>query len=58
MSEQIRYGVFLRPDPATSVAVTQITGQLRAQYGLVSAGAFPPHVTLAAPALAPTWSRR
>lgn len=47
MSEQIRYGVFLRPDPATSVAVTQITGQLRAQYGLVSAGAFPPHVTLA-----------
>jgi hypothetical protein len=27
--------------------VTQITGQLRAQYGMISAGAFPPHVTLA-----------
>jgi hypothetical protein len=47
MLEQIRYGVFLRPDPATCAAVTQITGQLRAQYGLISAGAFPPHVTLA-----------
>jgi 2'-5' RNA ligase superfamily len=42
-----RYGVFLRPDPLTCAAVTRISGQLRAQYGLVSAGAFPPHVTLA-----------
>ena len=42
-----RYGVFLRPDPLTCAAVTRITGQLRAQYGLVSAGAFPPHATLA-----------
>lgn len=42
-----RFGVFLRPDPATCAAVTTVTGQLRAQYGLVSAGAFPPHVTLA-----------
>ncbi|XBH21011.1 2'-5' RNA ligase family protein [Jonesiaceae bacterium BS-20] len=41
------YGVFLRPDPLTAVAVTQITGQIKAQFGLVSAGAFPPHVTLA-----------
>jgi hypothetical protein len=42
-----RYGVFLRPDPLTCAAVTRITDQLRAQYGLVSAGAFPPHATLA-----------
>jgi hypothetical protein len=42
-----RYGVFLRPDPPTCAAVTRITGQLRAQFGLVSAGAFPPHATLA-----------
>ena len=41
-----RYGVFLIPDPQTGAAVTRITGQLRAQYGLVSASAFPPHVTL------------
>ena len=42
-----RYGVFLRPDPRTCAAVTRITGQLRAQFGLVSAAAFPPHATLA-----------
>lgn len=42
----IRYGVYLRPDPATCWTVTQITTALRAQYGLVSAGAFPPHATL------------
>ncbi|MHC5903917.1 2'-5' RNA ligase family protein [Streptomyces sp. S6] len=41
-----RYGVYLRPDPATCAAVTAVTSQLRAQYGLVSAGAFPPHATL------------
>ncbi|MEV5841094.1 2'-5' RNA ligase family protein [Streptomyces sp. NPDC051985] len=41
-----RYGVYLRPDPATCAAVTAVTGQLRAQYGFVSAGAFPPHATL------------
>lgn len=41
-----RYGVYLRPDPTTCAAVTAVTGQLRAQYGLVSAGAFPPHATL------------
>ncbi|WP_188192205.1 2'-5' RNA ligase family protein [Nonomuraea sp. SYSU D8015] len=41
-----RYGVYLRPDPVTCAAVTAVTGQLRAQYGLVSAGAFPPHATL------------
>src|SRR5215211_8962746 len=47
MEYQFRFGVFLRPDPKTCAAVTQITGQLRAQYGLTSAAAFPPHVTLA-----------
>lgn len=41
-----RYGVFLVPDAVTSAAVTAITGFVRAQYGLVSAGAFPPHATL------------
>ncbi|MEU1300387.1 2'-5' RNA ligase family protein [Streptomyces shenzhenensis] len=41
-----RYGVYLRPDPVTCAAVTAVTSQLRAQYGLVSAGAFPPHATL------------
>ncbi|WP_211124507.1 2'-5' RNA ligase family protein [Streptomyces yatensis] len=41
-----RYGVYLRPDPATCAAVTAVTSQLRAQYGIVSAGAFPPHATL------------
>ncbi|MFE4540890.1 2'-5' RNA ligase family protein [Streptomyces scopuliridis] len=41
-----RYGVYLRPDPVTCAAVTAVTAQLRAQYGLVSAGAFPPHATL------------
>jgi hypothetical protein len=42
-----RYGVYLRPDPPTCAAVTTITTQLRAQYGFVSAAAFPPHATLA-----------
>lgn len=41
-----RYGVFLRPDPRTSMAVTTVTTQLRAQFGFISAGAFPPHATL------------
>ncbi len=44
--DDVRYGVFLRPDPATCWAVTQITDALRAQFALVSAGAFPPHATL------------
>jgi 2'-5' RNA ligase len=47
VNSNVRHGVFLRPDPLTCAAVTRITTQLRAQYGLVSAGAFPPHVTLA-----------
>jgi 2'-5' RNA ligase superfamily len=47
MDPLVRYGVFVRPDPVTCAAVTRITAQLRAQYGLLSAGAFPPHATLA-----------
>jgi hypothetical protein len=47
VENQFRFGVFLRPDPKTCAAVTQITTLLRAQYGFVSAGAFPPHITLA-----------
>lgn len=43
----MRHGVFLQPDAQTSAAVTTITTYLRAQYGIVSAGRFPPHVTLA-----------
>ena len=46
-SDEPRYGVFLRPDPRTCAAVTTVAGQIRAQYGLVSAARFPPHVTLA-----------
>lgn len=42
----IRYGIFLRPDPATCWNVTQVTLALNKQFGLVSAGAFPPHATL------------
>lgn len=42
----IRYGIFLRPDPATCWAVTQVTSALKQQYGLVSAAAFAPHATL------------
>jgi hypothetical protein len=42
----VRYGIYLAPDPPTCWCVTQLTGQLRAQYGFVSAGAFPPHATL------------
>ncbi len=41
-----RFGVFLRPDPRTCAAVVAVTAALRAQYGFVSAGAFPPHATL------------
>ena len=46
-SDDVRYGVFLTPDARTSAAVTAVTGFVSAQFGLVSAGVFPPHVTLA-----------
>lgn len=45
-SDPFRYGIYLRPDAKTCRAVTVVTDQLRAQYGLLSAGAFPPHATL------------
>jgi len=45
-SDPFRYGIYLRPDAKTCRAVTAVTDQLRAQYGLLSAGAFPPHATL------------
>ncbi|MBW9093076.1 hypothetical protein JNB62_05225 [Microbacterium jejuense] len=41
-----RYGIFLRPDPATCWAVTQITLALKQQFGIVAAAAFAPHATL------------
>lgn len=41
-----RYGIFLRPDPQTCWNVTQVAFALRQQFGLISAGAFPPHATL------------
>lgn len=45
-TNNIRYGIFLRPDPATCYAITQITHALRQQYGFVAAAAFAPHATL------------
>ena len=45
--DDARYGVFLTPDARTSAAVTTITSFVQAQFGLVSARRFPPHVTLA-----------
>ena len=45
--DDVRHGVFLLPDARTSAAVTSTTGCLRAQFGIVSAGRFPPHITLA-----------
>lgn len=45
--DDVRYGVFLLPDSRTSAAVTTITTLLSAQFGFVSAGRFPPHMTLA-----------
>jgi hypothetical protein len=41
------WGVYLRPDPLTCQAVAQLTELARRQFGIVSAAAFPPHVTLA-----------
>lgn len=42
----VRYGIFLRPDPATCFAVTQIAEAVRHQFGFVAAAAFAPHATL------------
>lgn len=46
MTEPV-YGVFLLPDAATSAAISSITFSVERQFGLVSAGRFPPHATLA-----------
>lgn len=41
------YGVFLRPDVLTAMSISTITFHVERQFGFVSAGAFPPHATLA-----------
>jgi len=41
-----RYGVFVRPDPATCRAQISLHTLLNSQYGLIAASAFPPHATL------------
>lgn len=43
---ELRYGVFLRPDPVTCAALSSVVTLLRHQFGLRSAAAFPPHVTI------------
>lgn len=45
--DDVRHGVFLLPDDRTGAAVTAITNRLRERLGFVSAGRFPPHVTVA-----------
>jgi hypothetical protein len=42
----IRYGIFLRPDPATCWTITQVTHALEQQFGLRAAAVFAPHATL------------
>jgi hypothetical protein len=46
VTDNTRYGIFLRPDPETCWAITQITFALQQQYGFVAARAFAPHATL------------
>jgi hypothetical protein len=46
MTDDTRYGIFLRPDPETCWAITQTTLALQQQYGFVAARAFAPHATL------------
>lgn len=41
-----RYGVFFRPDARTCRTQIELHQILKHQFGLVSAGAFPPHATL------------
>lgn len=41
------WGVYLRPDPLTCKAITELTTLCKKQFGIVSAGAFAPHATLA-----------
>lgn len=46
MTTATRYGIFLRPDPVTCWAITQVTFALRQQFGITAAAAFAPHATL------------
>lgn len=41
------WGVYLRPDPLTCKAITDLTNLCKQQFGIVSAAAFAPHATLA-----------
>lgn len=41
------WGVYLRPDPITCMAIADITELCKRQFGIVSAAAFAPHATLA-----------
>lgn len=45
-SPRYRYGLFLRPPARLAQIQANAHALLRAQYGLVAAGAFPPHVTI------------
>ncbi|MEV6283977.1 hypothetical protein [Kribbella sp. NPDC051770] len=45
-SPRYRYGLFLRPPAKLASIQAQTHALLRAQFGLVAAGAFPPHVTI------------
>lgn len=47
MTTKYTYGIYLRPDPLTCKAVSDLTSLARRQFGIVSAAAFPPHATLA-----------
>ncbi|SER95544.1 hypothetical protein SAMN05443377_1224 [Propionibacterium cyclohexanicum] len=44
--KDIRYGIYLRPDPRTCWVQAQLNVLLYQQFGVVSAAAFPPHATL------------
>lgn len=46
ISPRYRYGLFLRPPARLARIQAETHLLLRAQYGLVSAGAFPPHMTI------------
>lgn len=41
------WGVYLRPDPLTCKAISDLTELCEKQFGIVSAAAFAPHATLA-----------
>ena len=45
-SPKYRYGLYLRPPAVISRIQSEIHELMKRQYGLVSAGAFPPHMTI------------